>query len=234
MYLKLGKRLLDLGLALSALMFVGPILVLLALLIRIKLGSPILFCQERAGLHGRPFWLLKFRTMTDARDSEGRLLPDHQRITPLGRFLRSTSLDELPGLFNVLRGEMSLIGPRPLPVKYLSRYTPEQNRRHEVKPGVAGLAALFGRSEQSWEDILAHDVWYVDHMSFWLDLKIIFGVLIVVIKREGVDPSAEGLVPEFMGSPALCVVESLVEDEPVPIRPALRLSLLQERENISH
>lgn len=228
MYRTFGKRLFDLTIIIPALIILLPVMLLVALLIRMKMGGPVVFVQERAGLHGRPFWLFKFRTMTDARDADGKLLSDHQRITPLGRFLRSTSLDELPGLLNVLRGEMSLIGPRPLLVKYLSRYTPEQNRRHEVKPGVAGLPALYGRSEQSWENSLAHDVWYVDHMSLWLDLKIIFGVLIVVFKREGVGRSADGFVPEFMGSPAPRVVERVLEGEPAPSMPALGSILLQE------
>jgi lipopolysaccharide/colanic/teichoic acid biosynthesis glycosyltransferase len=189
-----------------------------------QMGRPIIFTQERAGLHGKPFRIFKFRTMTNDRDAEGRLLPDYERITPLGRFLRSTSLDELPQLWNVLRGEMSLIGPRPLLVRYLDRYTPEQNRRHEVMPGLAGLPALFGRSEQNWEESLARDVWYVDHLSFWLDLKLIVGILIVVIKREGVARSADGRVPEFMGTAAAPVAE------PAPPAPALDTSRLSERD----
>jgi sugar transferase EpsL len=200
MYRKHGKRLLDLCLVVPALILLLPVLLVLAALIQLRMGGPVIFRQQRAGLHGQPFYLLKFRTMTDARNAGGQLLPDHQRITPFGRFLRSTSLDELPGLFNVLRGEMSLIGPRPLLIKYLGRYTPEQRRRHSVKPGVAGLPALYGRSEQSWEASLAHDVWYVDHLNFWLDLRIIIGVIIVVLKRDGVQRSAEGRVPEFLGS----------------------------------
>lgn len=200
MYQKFGKRLFDLTLTSIALLVFAPVMLVIALIIRSKLGAPAIFRQERAGLHGKPFVLFKFRTMTDARDAQGNLLPDHQRVTKLGRFLRSTSLDELPGLFNVLRGEMSLIGPRPLLVKYLSRYTPEQNRRHDVRPGVAGMPALYGRSEQSWEDSLGHDVWYVDHCNFWLDLRVMVGVVLVVFKREGVQRSADGFVPEFTGS----------------------------------
>ncbi|MCS6880183.1 MAG: sugar transferase [Oscillochloridaceae bacterium] len=202
MYRSFGKRLFDLVLVVPALILLAPIMLVISLLIWKQMGRPIIFTQERAGLHGKPFRIFKFRTMTNERDAEGRLLPDCQRITPLGRFLRSTSLDELPQLWNVLRGEMSLIGPRPLLVRYLDRYTPEQNRRHEVMPGLTGLPALFGRNDQSWEDILAQDVWYVDHLSFWLDLKIIFGTLIVVIRRKGVSRSSEGIVPEFMGTAA--------------------------------
>lgn len=232
MYRTFGKRLLDLTLVIPALIVLTPVMLLVALLIWRKMGAPVIFSQERAGLHGKPFRLLKFRTMTDARDARGRLLPDYQRITPLGRFLRSTSLDELPGLLNVLRGEMSLIGPRPLLVKYLGRYTVEQSRRHDVLPGVAGLPAIFGRSEQNWDDILARDVWYVDNMSFWLDLKIIFRVLIVVLKRDGVRRSAEGFVPEFMGSTAPRA-ETVDEKVPAPPAPApMRgLNLPQESEH---
>lgn len=203
MYLAFGKRLLDLCIVIPALILLSPLLLIIALLIKIKMGSPVIFRQERAGQYGQPFFLLKFRTMRNDRDAKGELLPDPQRITPLGRFLRSSSLDELPGLFNVLRGEMSLIGPRPLLMKYLDRYTPEQRRRQEVKPGIAGLPALSGRSEQSWESILEHDVRYVDQISLWMDLRIIMGVLIVVITRQGVQRSADGLVPEFLGSPTL-------------------------------
>lgn len=178
----------------------SPLLALTALLVRIKMGSPFIFTQTRAGLHAKSFDIYKFRTMTDARDTVGRLLPDPQRLTPLGRFLRSTSIDELPQLFNVLKGDLSLIGPRALPVKYIPRYNSEQMRRHEVKPGVAGYAATFGRSDQCWESIFAHDVWYVDHVSPWLDLVTLVKVLLVVFKREGVAISADGMVPEFMGS----------------------------------
>lgn len=203
MYMAFGKRLLDLCIVIPALILLSPLLLFIALLIKVKMGSPVIFRQERAGQYGQPFFLWKFRSMRNDRDAKGELLPDAQRITPLGRFLRSSSLDELPGLFNVLRGEMSLIGPRPLLMKYLDRYTPEQRRRQEVKPGIAGLPALSGRSEQSWESILEHDVRYVDQISLWMDLRIIIGVLIVVITRQGVQRSADGLVPEFLGSPML-------------------------------
>ncbi|MGQ9928056.1 MAG: sugar transferase [Chloroflexaceae bacterium] len=200
MYRRFGKRLFDLILVVPALIVLAPFMLVIAVLIWKQMGRPIIFTQERAGLHGKPFRIFKFRTMTNACDAEGRLLPDYERITPLGRFLRSTSLDELPQLWNVLRGEMSLIGPRPLLVRYLNRYTPEQNRRHEVKPGLTGLPALFGRNDQDWEAILAQDVEYVDRLSLWLDLKIIIGTLIVVFARKGVSRSTEGMVPEFMGT----------------------------------
>lgn len=225
MYRSFGKRLFDLILVVPALILLAPVMLVISFLIWKQMGWPIIFTQERAGLHGKPFRIFKFRTMTDERDAEGRLLPDYERITPLGRFLRSTSLDELPQLWNVLRGEMSLIGPRPLLVRYLSRYTPEQNRRHEVMPGLTGLPALFGRNDQSWEDILAQDVWYVDHVSFWLDLKIIFGTLVVVLSRKGVSRSSDGMVPEFMGTAHMPV------SEPAPPTPALESgSPLPERD----
>ncbi|NTV99789.1 MAG: sugar transferase [Oscillochloris sp.] len=202
MYRMFGKRSLDLMLAVLALAFLAPIMIIAALLIRMKLGSPIFFRQERAGLHGRPFMLFKFRTMTDERDEYGNLLPDPDRLTPFGRFLRSTSLDELPGLLNVLMGDMSLIGPRPLLVKYLSRYTSFQNRRHEVKPGIAGYAALFGGDSQNWDEIFRHDVWYVDHYGLREDIQIMFRIFLAVVKRDSRPNSYrgdQGSVPEFLG-----------------------------------
>lgn len=199
MYRRFGKRALDLCLTIPALILLLPLMALIALQIRRQIGGTALFKQERAGLHGQRFTIYKFRTMTEARDAAGRLLPDPQRLTPLGRRLRSTSLDELPQLWNVLRGEMSLIGPRPLLVRYLDRYTAEQQRRHEVRPGITCWAVLHGRSNQSWEEILRHDVWYVDHVSLWTDLRIIVGTLRVVFIREGVERSAAGEIPEFMG-----------------------------------
>ncbi len=222
MYRSFGKRLFDLILVVPALILLAPVMLVISVLIWKQMGRPIIFTQERAGLHGKPFRIFKFRTMTNERDAESRLLPDCQRITPLGRFLRSTSLDELPQLWNVLRGEMSLIGPRQLLVRYLDRDTPEQNRRHEVMPGLTGLPALFGRNDQSWEDILAQDVWYVDHLSFWLDLKIIFGTLIAVITRKGVSRSSEGMVPEFMGTAAAPAAE------PAPPAVSMDMSRLPE------
>ena len=167
------KRAFDLTLALLALTILSPMIGLIALLVWLELGSPVLFRQQRPGLHGRAFTLYKFRTMTDARDAQANLLPDAERLTPLGRFLRSTSLDELPELFNVLKGDMSLVGPRPLLMRYLDRYTPEQMRRHQVKPGITGWAQVNGRNVLTWEQKFALDVWYVDHASLWLDLKIL-------------------------------------------------------------
>jgi len=194
------KRLFDLLVTLPALFLLAPLMGLLALLVRFKLGAPVLFRQQRPGLHGRPFTLYKFRTMTDARDAEGALLPDAERLTPFGRFLRSTSLDELPELFNVLKGEMSLVGPRPLLMEYLPRYTPEQRRRHEVRPGLTGWAQVNGRNALSWEEKFALDVWYVEHCSFWLDLKILVLTTGKIINREGISQPGHATMEEFRGS----------------------------------
>jgi lipopolysaccharide/colanic/teichoic acid biosynthesis glycosyltransferase len=199
-YRRAGKRLLDLSLTLPALIILAPLFLLLALLVRVKLGSPIWFRQRRPGINGRAFTLLKFRTMTDARDSDGRLLPDAERLTRFGRFLRATSLDELPELFKVLKGDMSLVGPRPLLMEYLDRYTPEQARRHEVKPGLTGWAQVNGRNALAWEDKFKLDVWYVDRVSFWLDLKILVLTLIRLIKREGISAEGHATMPFFLGS----------------------------------
>jgi len=193
------KRAFDLTLALLALTVLFPMIGLIALLVWLKLGSPILFRQQRPGLHSEPFTLYKFRTMTDARDAQGNLLPDAERLTPLGRFLRSTSLDELPELFNVLKGDMSLVGPRPLLMQYLGRYTPEQLRRHQVKPGITGWAQVNGRNVLTWEQKFALDVWYVDHWSLWLDLKIIAGTVWKVLVREGISQPGQATAQEFMG-----------------------------------
>lgn len=193
------KRAFDLVVSLLALILLSPLLGLLALLVRLRLGAPVLFRQLRPGLHGRPFTLYKFRTMTDARDAQGALLPDAERLTPLGRFLRSTSLDELPELFNVLKGEMSLVGPRPLLMEYLPRYTPEQLRRHEVRPGITGWAQVNGRNVLSWEEKFALDVWYVEHHSFWLDLKILWLTLVKTLRREGIAAEGHATMPKFMG-----------------------------------
>lgn len=164
----------------------APFIVLLGLTIRVKLGRPILFRQSRAGLHGVPFVLVKFRTMIDARDEWGRRLPDEERLTSFGRWLRSTSLDELPEFWNVLSGDMAMVGPRPLPVSYLPRYTKEEARRHEVRPGVTGWAQVHGRNSTTWEERLAMDVWYVDHRSLWLDIRILAATVRTVLQREGV------------------------------------------------
>ncbi len=194
-----GKRIFDLVLTVPALVLLSPVLVTIALLVRIKLGSPILFRQQRPGLYGRPFTLLKFRTMTDAHDADGNLLPDEQRLTSFGQFLRRTSLDELPELFNVLKGDMSLVGPRPLLMQYLDRYTPQQMRRHEVKPGITGWAQVNGRNALTWEQKFALDIWYVDHLSLWLDLKIILLTIWKVLRREGISREGFATMPEFMG-----------------------------------
>ena len=163
------------------------------------MGPPVLFRQMRPGLHGRSFSLLKFRTMNDERDEKGELLPDEKRLTGLGRFLRSTSLDELPELFNVLKGEMSLVGPRPLLMQYLDRYTPEQARRHYVKPGITGWAQVNGRNAIAWEEKFKLDVWYVDNVSFWLDVKILAVTVWKILKREGIIQPGRATVEEFMG-----------------------------------
>lgn len=197
-----SKRLIDLVVSAVALIVLAPVLVLVAVLVRVTLGAPVLFRQQRPGLHGQPFTLYKFRTMTDARDAQGRLLPDAQRLTRFGRFLRSTSLDELPELFNVLKGEMSLVGPRPLLMEYLERYTPEQMRRHAVRPGITGWAQINGRNALSWEQKFALDVWYVDHRSFWLDMKILALTLWKIIKREGISQPGQATMEEFRGSNA--------------------------------
>lgn len=200
MYRMFGKRLMDIVLAFPALILLSPLLGVLALLVRTKLGSPVYFRQQRPGLYGKPFTLYKFRTMTDAHDDEGNLLPDDQRLTPFGRFLRSTSLDELPELWNVLKGDMSLVGPRPLLMRYLPRYTPEQMRRHEVRPGVTGWAQINGRNAITWEEKFELDVWYVDHLSFWLDLRIMAITLWKILKREGISQSGRATMEEFRGS----------------------------------
>ena len=194
------KRILDIIGAVLGLGLLGVPMLILALLVRINLGSPVLFRQVRPGLHGKPFLLYKFRTMTDDRDEHGNLLPDEQRLTPFGKFLRSTSLDELPELFNVLKGDMSLVGPRPLLMQYLDRYTPEQARRHEVKPGITGWAQVNGRNALTWEEKFKLDVWYVDNWSIWLDLKILLLTVLKVIKREGIHADGHATMPEFLGS----------------------------------
>ncbi len=196
----ISKRLFDLLAAGLGLLILSPVLLLVAVLVRIFLGAPVLFRQQRPGLGGRPFYIYKFRTMTDARGPDGALLPDAQRLTRLGRFLRATSLDELPELLNILRGEMSLVGPRPLLMQYLARYTPEQARRHDVLPGLTGWAQVNGRNALTWEDKFRLDVWYVDNWSFWLDIKIILLTIWKVLKREGISQPGHVTAEEFMGS----------------------------------
>ncbi len=200
MYRAIGKRLVDLMITLPMLLGLSPVVGLVALVVYLKLGPPILFRQPRPGLHGRPFTILKFRTMIDARDAASKLRPDAERLTPLGRFLRSTSLDELPELINVLRGEMSLVGPRPLLMQYMERYTPAQARRHEVKPGLTGWAQINGRNALSWEQKFALDGWYVEHCGLWLDLKILGVTLWRVLRREGISQEGQATMTEFMGS----------------------------------
>ncbi len=172
-----------------------------ALLVRLKLGSPVLYRQERGGLHGSRFEIVKFRSMTDERDAHGRLLPDAARLTHFGKFLRSASLDELPCFWNVIKGEMALVGPRPFMAEYLDLYSPEQMRRHDVRPGITGWAQINGRNALSWEEKFALDVWYVEHRSFWLDLRILFLTLRKVFARHGVSAESDATMPRFTGSP---------------------------------
>jgi sugar transferase EpsL len=194
------KRTLDLIVSMVLLIITLPLFGLAALAILMNMGSPVFFRQLRPGLHSHPFCLLKFRSMANAYDAEGNLLPGQQRLTRLGRVLRSLSLDELPQLINVLRGDMSLVGPRPLLMEYLELYTPEQKRRQEVKPGITGWAQVNGRNGLTWEDKFALDVWYVDHRSFWLDLKILWLTLLKVISREGVTTAEGTLAVRFAGT----------------------------------
>ena len=194
------KRAMDLVGALAALVLLSPIVVVLCILVLSKLGSPVFFRQVRPGIEGRPFKMVKFRTMTDERDTDGALLPDDQRLTALGAWLRSTSLDELPELFNVLKGDMSLVGPRPLLMDYLSLYNDRQARRHEVRPGITGWAQINGRNALSWEEKFELDVFYVDNRSVWLDIKILFKTVFQVLKRDGISHSGEATMPRFTGS----------------------------------
>jgi sugar transferase EpsL len=194
------KRLIDLILVIPGLILISPILALVAVICRITQGSPILFQQKRPGYHGKIFTLYKFRTMCSPSRMDDVPLPDSRRMTRLGRFLRSTSLDELPELFNILKGDMSLVGPRPLLIAYLNRYSTEQARRHDVMPGLTGWAQVNGRNALSWEDKFQLDLWYVDHWSVWLDIKILFLTFWKVIQREGITPVGEVDVEEFKGN----------------------------------
>jgi lipopolysaccharide/colanic/teichoic acid biosynthesis glycosyltransferase len=196
----ISKRFLDLLVTSVAFVAVLPVLLLLALAVRCTMGLPVFFLQERPGLGARPFRMIKFRTMTDERDLWGRLLPDEERLTPVGRILRNTSLDELPELLNVLKGEMSLVGPRPLLMHYLDRYSPEQYRRHEVPPGITGWAQVNGRNAISWEEKFKLDVWYVDNRSMGLDVKILAMTFMKVLKREGISQAGQATMEEFMGN----------------------------------
>ena len=194
------KSIVDRSVALLALLLLSPLLLLLAFLVLSRLGAPTLFSQQRPGYFGRPFWLLKFRTMTAARDASGVLLSDRERLTPFGHWLRESSMDELPELLNILRGEMSFIGPRPLLMQYLPLYSPVQARRHQVKPGITGWAQINGRNALSWEEKFRLDVWYVDHQSFWLDLRIFLITIWKVIRREGISAAGEATMAPFTGS----------------------------------
>ena len=194
------KRLLDFFVAAIVLAVLSFPLMALALLVRHRLGSPVFFRQTRPGLHGKPFQMIKFRTMRNTVGPDGQPLPDSERMTPFGRLLRSASLDELPELWNVLRGDMSLVGPRPLLMEYLPLYTPEQARRHQVRPGITGWAQVNGRNALSWEDKFRLDVWYVDRQSLWLDLRILWLTLRKVLAREGISANGEATMPRFTGS----------------------------------
>jgi lipopolysaccharide/colanic/teichoic acid biosynthesis glycosyltransferase len=194
------KRVFDFITALTALLILLPVIIVVAILIRFKLGSPILFTQDRPGLNGKTFKMMKFRTMLDGKDKYGKLLPDNERMTKFGTFLRSTSLDELPGLFNVLKGDMSLVGPRPLLVQYLPLYSAEQARRHNVRPGITGWAQVNGRNAISWEQKFKLDVWYVDNQSFLLDIKILLLTVKKVFVREGISADGHVTIEPFKGS----------------------------------
>lgn len=194
------KRLFDIVASFFGLLILSPVIAIVAWKISQKLGSPVLFHQVRPGKNGKPFEMVKFRTMLDAVDANGNQLPDSKRMTPFGSFLRSSSLDELPGLWNVLKGDMSLVGPRPLLMEYLPLYSAEQNRRHDVRPGLSGLAQVNGRNAISWEDKFKLDVWYVDNRSFWLDIKIIFLTLKKVFVRDGISAEGEATMSKFEGS----------------------------------
>lgn len=195
------KRGFDIVVALAALLLLAPVLFVIGCFVRAKLGSPILFQQVRPGRDGRPFRMLKFRTMLDAIDAQGRPLPDQERLTSFGRLLRSTSLDELPELWNVLKGEMSLVGPRPLLMEYLPLYSPEQARRHAVRPGITGWAQVNGRNALGWDEKFALDVWYVDNRSFWLDCRILWMTVAKVVRRDGISAAGEATMAPFERKP---------------------------------
>lgn len=193
------KRVFDIAIGIVLLAVLAPLFAVLAIAVAWNMGRPVLFRQLRPGLHGRPFEMIKFRTMRDAVDGDGRPLPDAERLTALGRFLRAASLDELPELWNVLKGDMSLVGPRPLLMEYMELYSPEQARRHEVKPGITGWAQVNGRNAISWEEKFRHDVWYVDNRSFLLDLKILLLSVVKVLSRQGISADGEATMPRFKG-----------------------------------
>ena len=197
---KFFKRLFDIIASASGLIFLSPVFLILIYLIRTNLGEPVFFTQERPGKDGKPFKMIKFRSMRDAVDKDGNPLPDSERLTPFGKKLRATSLDELPELWNVLKGEMSLVGPRPLLMSYLPLYNEFQNRRHEMRPGVTGWAQVNGRNALSWDEKFAHDIWYIDHYSFWLDMKILFLTVKKVFIKEGISAEGEATMPYFTGN----------------------------------
>ena len=197
---KFFKRLFDIIASASGLIFLSPVFLILIYLIRKNLGEPVFFTQERPGKDGKPFKMIKFRSMRDAVDNDGNPLPDSERLTPFGKKLRATSLDELPELWNVLKGEMSLVGPRPLLMSSLPLYNEFQNRRHEMRPGVTGWAQVNGRNALSWDEKFAHDIWYIDHYSFWLDMKILFLTVKKVFIKEGISAEGEATMPYFTGN----------------------------------
>ena len=199
-YQRHGKRLFDLAVVIPGLLLALPLMIVVAIAVRLSLGSPVLFRQQRPGRDGRPFSILKFRTMRDERDASGQLLDDAQRLTAFGKLLRASSLDELPELLNVLKGEMSLVGPRPLLMHYLPLYSERQARRHEARPGITGHAQVNGRNSLSWEERFEMDVWYVDHCSLALDLKTLLRTVTTVLKREGITSEGHASMPEFQGS----------------------------------
>jgi lipopolysaccharide/colanic/teichoic acid biosynthesis glycosyltransferase len=199
-YEKYVKRFLDVVLSLFALILLSPVMLIVAILVRTKLGSPVIFCQERPGKNERIFKLYKFRSMTDKRDEKGELLPDEVRLTKFGKLLRSTSLDELPELWNILRGDMSIVGPRPLLVKYLPLYNEVQKHRHDVRPGLTGWAQVHGRNTISWEEKFEYDVWYVEHLSFAIDVKTVFLTVKKVFRREGITSETAATIEEFKKS----------------------------------
>lgn len=194
------KRMMDVTGAIMALALLSPVIAVSAVIVAVSLGLPILFRQRRPGLKGQPFAMIKFRTMLDARDATGRVLPDGERLTRVGRMLRATSIDELPELWNVLRGDMSLVGPRPLLMAYMNRYTPDQARRHDVKPGLTGWAQINGRNALSWDEKFELDLWYVENQSISLDVKILFLTVVKVLRRDGINSDQAATMPEFMGS----------------------------------
>lgn len=200
MYNKYIKRSIDIITSLAGIVVLSPLFLILYIMVKSKLGSPAVFKQKRPGLYGRIFTMYKFRSMTEERDEKGELLPDEVRLTGFGKLLRKTSMDELPELFNILKGDMSLVGPRPLLVRYLDRYTKEQARRHDVRPGLTGWAQINGRNAISWEEKFKLDVWYVDNLSLWLDVKIFVKTFVKVFKSEGVSSQSEATMAEFMGT----------------------------------